>query len=120
MFDAPAQLLKKRLGAADGVGRATHQTEQLALLGRPGATADRTFDENTALMRHRRSDGLHGVRPQCTHVDQDLARELPRQDAPGSTIDRVGCCIIQQHHDGCFAAPHEFRGRSEQACAGIG
>ena len=45
MFDAAAQLFQDRHRASDIGLRAADQTEQLALLRRAGAAANRTFDE---------------------------------------------------------------------------
>ena len=124
--ESPTCSMRRHNCSSSGIARPTASgapptsAEQFALLGGPGAAADRTFHEDAALLRHRRSDRLHRVRPQRAHVDQHLACEFRRQDAFWRAIDRLRCRIIQQHHDGCFATLHQFRGRGEQFCAGIG
>ena len=119
MFDAAAQLLEDRHRPGDIGLRAADQAEQLAFLRRRRAAADRTFDKCGALLQHRGADRLHRVRAHRAHVDHELAGEFGFQNAVRSAVDRLGCGVVQQHHDDGLAALDEFRGRGEQLCAGI-
>src|ERR1700694_75505 len=90
---------------------AADKTEELALSRRPGGAADRTFDKGRTLgpQLFRKRD--FRLRLYRTHVDEELAFEVRREQARWSLICRVDRGSVGQDRDHDLDSFCEIGGR---------
>ncbi len=100
MLDATAELIEKRLRPRELGRLGAREPQELALPRRAGRAADGTLDEVRAGFADLGGKLHRGGGPYRAHVDDELAREVGREDALWPVIDgRNGRSIGQDRQD---------------------
>ena len=118
--DAAAELVEHRLGAVEIPSRATSESEQLSIQGRADGATDRTFQQRRLPRAYLVGQRPLGFRLHRAHFDEELAGNVGRQQAEGTTVNGVDGRSIGQNRYRQVGVVGEFprRRRDGSAVAG--